>query len=41
MGKEKRRQFDHDFKVEILRLITEGERPVPEAAKDYDMGEIP
>ena len=37
MEKEKRRQFDTKPKIEVIRLIAEGGRSVPEVAQDFDI----
>jgi transposase len=34
MGAEKRRQFSRDFKLEAVRLVTDGRRPVAEVARE-------
>jgi len=37
MEKEKRRQFDRDFTIEVIRLIADGGRSIPEVAKYFDL----
>jgi transposase len=34
MAAEQRRQFSRDFKLEAVRLVTEGKRPVAEVARE-------
>jgi len=36
---KKRRQFDRAFKVEAVRLATQGDRPVAAVARDLGIGE--
>ena len=36
---KQRRQFDRAFKVEAVRLVTEGGRPVAAVARDLGIGE--
>lgn len=37
MQRRKRRQFSWEFKVEAVRMITEGKRPVMQVAKQLDI----
>lgn len=37
MQRRKRRTFSHEFKVEAVRLITEGKRPVAQVARELDV----
>ena len=39
MGSEERRKYDREFKIETVRLITEGGRRVKDVASDFGIHE--
>jgi transposase len=36
--KERRRKYDKEFKLEILRLVNEQKRPISQVARDFGLG---
>ncbi len=39
--KRKRRVFTDDFKAEVVRLVLDGGRSVPDVRREHDLGESP